>query len=66
MCKPGMTKKEPDAAHDVVEELTSAALRSVSVAFRPWALGLLCVMSCIGVLLMFIAIALAIVVARHF
>jgi hypothetical protein len=66
MCKAPMTKKESDAAHDVVEELTSAALRSVSIAFRPWALGLLCVMSCIGVLLMFIAIVLSIAIARHF
>lgn len=66
MCKPRMTKKEPDAAHDVVEEFMSTAMRSVSLAFRPWALGLLCVMSCIGILLMFIAIVLAIVIARHF
>lgn len=66
MCKPGMIKKESEAAHDVVDELMSAALRSVSLAFRPWALGLLCVMSCIGILLMFIAIVLAIAIARHF
>lgn len=66
MCKARMIKKETDAAHDVVEELTTAALRSVSQAFRPWALGLMCVMSCIGLLLMFIAIVMAIAVARHF